>query len=196
MFEPAVKSHLSKDMSKERFDLNDAITKKLLDSRIVLFAGDVHLTDAELPLKHLLYLGTENDKPVRVILNSPGGEVYVGLLIFDTIKDLVNKGIDVTVEVRGLAASMGAIILQAGTHRVASKYSRLLIHEVSSISWGKASEQEDEVKELRIVNDSMAQIIAERCGKTVEDINKIWTKKDVWMSAQEAKDFGLIDEVI
>jgi len=176
--------------------LEEWLDYKLLKERTVVLAGDVELAQMKATTKLLLYLGAQNKDPIRVILNSPGGEVYVGLLLFVTLKELVRRKIEVIVEVRGLAASTGAIILQAGSKRVASRYSRFLIHEVSSISWGKASEQEEQVKELLKVNDMLAGILAERTGKSMEEIEKIWKKTDYWMSAQEALKFGLVDEVV
>jgi len=188
-----------KELKKEsgtNFDLREWLDYKLLQKRIIIWLGDVDVDNIKPLTSHLLYLAEESKKPIKIIMNSPGGEVYPGLLLFDSIKRLTESGIEVVVEVRGLGASMGAVILQAASKRIASRYSRFLIHEVSSVTWGKASEQEEEVRELRKINDMLAMIIAERTGKTVEEINKIWTKKDVWMSAQEAKDFGLVDEVI
>jgi len=147
-------------------------------------------------VKELLYVSLKNTEPIKVILNSVGGEVYAGLLIYNTIKDLVKQGINVEVEARGLAASMGCIILQSGSKRTASKNTRFLIHEVATWDWGKVTEMEEKVIEVRKVNNMLRDIISERSGHPKEEIDKLWTKKDVWYSADEAKEFGLIDEVI
>lgn len=115
----------------------DALSRIITDSRIVLFNDEVSPMFVKAAVRHLLYLAAKSKEPITVIINSPGGEVYAGLLLFDTIRSLNSQGIPVDVEVRGLAASMGAILLQAGRKRLCTKYTRFLIHEVSSVSWGK-----------------------------------------------------------
>jgi len=182
--------------SKQYEKLEDDIKRKLLDNRIIMFIGEVGRSSAADVTRDLIYLATISTEPIKVILNSVGGEVYAGLLIYNTIKSLVRQGIEITVEARGLAASMACIILQAGSKRIAPKDTRFLIHEVSTWDWGKVSEMEEKVQEVRKVNNMLRDIIAERSGHPREEIDKLWTKKDVWYSAQEAKDFGLIDEVI
>jgi len=176
--------------------LEDDIKRRLLDKRIVMFVGEVGRALAADVTRDLLYLATKSKKPIRVILNSIGGEVYAGLLIYNTIKSIVNQGTEVTVEARGLAASMATIILQAGSKRVAPRYTRFLIHEVSGWTWGKVSEVEEAAEEFRKVNNMLRNIIAERSGRDPKEIDKLWTKKEVWYSAEEAKEFGLIDEII
>lgn len=172
------------------------VDKELLRLRTVVFQGYVSGQTCAEFTKVLEYLGSVSNEPIKVILNSGGGSVFSGLLVFDTIKQLTASGIEVTCEARGLAASMGAIIVQAGTRRLATPNTRFLIHEVSSWAWGKTSEMEDEIKEIKKVNDMLKSIIAERTGKTMEEIESVWHKRDVWLSAEEALEFGLIDEVI
>lgn len=168
-------------------------TWMLMKDRILVLAGEVDQDEMKTLCRRLMLLKQRGNEPVMIILNSVGGEVYAGLLAFDTIKDLIRSGIDVTIETRGIAASMGAILLQAGTKRIASPHSRIMIHEVSSWSWGKASELEEEAIETKKVNAMLAQIVAERSGKTIEEVLKLIKKKDYWMSASEALEFGLID---
>jgi len=179
--------------------LDDKIDESLLDNRIVILNGEIMEQMVEKVCRKLIYLGTlktKRKRKVKIILNSVGGEVYLGLLIFNCIKDLTKKGIKVEIETRGLAASMGCIILQAGTVRQASKYTRFLIHEISTFTFGKTSEVKEQAEEMVKLNNLLREILAERSGKTPEEIEELWHKKDVWMSAQEAKDFGLIDEII
>jgi len=174
----------------------DLIMYKLIQNRMLVLHGDV-CQDTMLTLcRQLIYLSLESKDPIYIILNSVGGEIYPGLLIYDTIRGLVNGGIEVRIEVRGLAASMGTILVQAATERIATKHSRLLIHEVTTWTYGKTSEVEDHAKEVKKVNRMLNEIIAERSGKTADEIQTLIKKKDYWMSAEEALEFGLIDTVI
>jgi len=184
------------EIKPEISGVDDYIEWQLLKDRTIMFHGRVNESICQEASKKLEYLGRISKKPIKVILNSVGGEVYHGMLVFDTIKELVNKGIEVICEARGLAASMGCILLQAGTKRLATEHTRFLIHEVSSFAWGKASEVEEQSEELKKVNEMLKKILAERTGKTPEEIEKIWHKKDVWMSAEEALEFGLIDAIV
>jgi len=181
---------------KTFFNLDDFLTWKLLQKRILIFHGTVDENQIQDISIKLEYLGSVSKKPIKIVLNSVGGEVYSGLLLFDTIKDLIKNGIEVTCEVRGLAASMGIIILQAGTKRLAAKYSRLLVHEVSSWSFGKATELEEQTEETKKVNEMLATILSERSGKTVQEIQNLIKKKEYWMSAEEALQLKFIDEII
>jgi len=176
--------------------LDDEIRKQILEKRLILLTGEVGLSMAKDVVKELLYVALKSREPLKVILNSVGGEVYAGLLIYNTIEDLVRQGLEIIVEARGLAASMACIILQAGSRRIGTRTTRFLIHEVSSWDWGKVTEMEEKVQEVRKVNDMLRDIIASRSSKSKEEIDRLWTKKDVWYSAEEAKEFGLIDEVI
>lgn len=184
----------AKEYKPER--LSEFVEAELLRNRTMMFHGAVNEEICKEASQRLEYLGKTGSEPIKIILNSVGGDVYDGLLVFDTIKRLVKEGIPVECEARGLAASMGSIILQAGTKRSATPNTRFLIHEVSSIAWGKTSDIEDEAAEIRKVNDMLKGILAERTGKTPEEIEEIWHKKDVWFSAEEARDFGLIDEIV
>lgn len=185
-----------KEVEKHYEKFDDDLRRLLLDKRVVILTGEINLSLAKDVTKELLYASLKSREPIKVILNSVGGEVYAGLLIFNTIRDLVKSGMSIEIEARGLAASMGCIILQAGSKRTASKATRFLIHEVSTWDWGKVSEMEEKVEEIRKVNNLLRDIIAERSGHPKEEIDKLWTKKDVWYSASEAKEFGLIDEIL
>jgi len=176
--------------------LEDLISAQLLKSRLIILNEEIDEENAKNVVRQLIYLACLSNEPIKIILNSVGGEVYKGLLIYNTIKDLVQKGIEVTIEVRGLGASMACVIVQAATKRLASRRTRFLIHEVSSIAWGRTSEVQEQADELRKVNDLCKDILAERSKKTAEEIEKIWHKKDVWMSAEETLEFGLIDEIV
>jgi len=197
--EPELIKYTSKERCLEPESFYDEISKTLLNNSVVLLAGEIDLetaTDIARELMYVSFVGWINRLPITVVLNSVGGEVYAGLLIYETINDLKRKGFIVNVEVRGLAASMGCIILQAGTRRISSGATRFLIHEVESWDWGKVSEMEDRVSETRKVNNMLRDIIAKRSLRSPEEIDKLWTKRDVWYSAQEALEFGLIDSIL
>lgn len=177
--------------------LDDKIDEALLAEKIIVLNGELKEAMVDRVCRRLIYLGTlKTRKPIKIILNSIGGEVYLGLLIFNTIRDLTKQGLKVIIETRGLAASMGCIILQAGTKRIASKYTRFLIHEISTYTFGKSSEVKEQAEETIKTNNMLREILAERTGKTQEQIEDLWHKKDVYMSSKEALEFGLVDEVI
>jgi ATP-dependent Clp protease protease subunit len=137
---------------------------------------------------------------VSVIINSPGGEIYGSFAIYESIRRLSDNGIKVITIVEGWAASAAAqIILQAGDTRVSGKLTRFLLHEASYITWfadNKASELRDEAKELELVNDMIIKLMADRCGKSFEDVKKLTERRELWMSAEEALKFGLIDTIV
>jgi len=176
--------------------LEDKIEKELLDKGVILLHGELNEKLCNFACKKLLYLEAKGFKSIRIVLNSPGGEVYHALLVYNTIKELVDKGLKVEVEARGLVASAAMLILQAGSLRRASKYSRFLIHEVSSWSYGKASEIVDESKEVMKVNEMLLEILAEKSSLTKRRLAKMIKRKDFWFGSEEAKKWGFIDEVI
>ncbi len=159
------------------FSLDDVISKTMLDKRLILFTGEIDLDGARDASRSLEYMALRNNKPIKIILNSVGGEVYAGLLLYNTIKDVVDRGIDVIIEVRGLCASMGTVVLQAGSKRLAAKRSRFLLHEISDWTFGKVTELQEGAKEAKIVNQMMAEILAERCKKKTSEILSYIKKK-------------------
>jgi ATP-dependent Clp protease protease subunit len=186
----------SHERLKYFYDLEDEVRRLLLEKRVVMVVDEICIELAEGIARELMYVSLISKDPIKVILNSVGGEVYAGLLVYNTIRDIVRQGIDVTVEVRGLAASMGCIILQSGSKRTSARATRFLIHEVASFDYGKVSEMEEQVEELRKVNNLLRDILAEKTGRQKEEIDKVWAKKDVWHSSEEALKFGLIDEIV
>ena len=136
---------------------------------------------------------------VTVQIASPGGDAYYSLGMYDVIAALA-KDIPVEGVVSGVAASAASmIILQATTHRVATKHSRLLIHEVGRSVFfmnEKRSQTEDELKEMNALNQAVCQIVADRSGKSLEEVERCVSRQEVWMSADEALEWGLVDEVL
>jgi ATP-dependent Clp endopeptidase proteolytic subunit ClpP len=132
---------------------------------------------------------------MTIVFNSPGGSVLHGLALYDVIKQVQAAGHNVVTEARGRAASMGGILLQAGTERVVGYNTWMLIHEVSTAVSGKTSEIEDEVKFSKRLQDRLLTILAERSVMTKSQIRRRWTRKDWWLSAEECVDLGFADRV-
>jgi len=193
-----------KTLSVEKPPFEDRIDYDLFSARTFIFHGEVDEHTCKWAAKILEVMANEVKPPgaraaagvITVILNSVGGDVFDGLLLFDTIRSIVARGVPVTIEVRGLAASMAPIILQAGSRRVASKYTRFMLHEIATMTVGRTTEQEEQVLELRKLNSMLRDILAERTGRDSVEIDKAWKKTDKWFSAEEALEFGLVDEVV
>ena len=171
------------------------IFSRLLKDRIIFLGEDVNPTSASLIIAQLLFLESEDpDKDINLYINSPGGSVYDGLAIYDTIQyikpDVQTIGI-------GLQASMGAFLLSSGTKgkRFALPNSRIMIHQPSSGTHGKITDQEITLKEGIYLKQQLNKILASNTGQKISKIEKD-ADRDFWMSADEAKDYGLIDAVI
>lgn len=171
------------------------IYSRLLKERIIFLGEDVNEHTANVVVAQLLHLAYEDPKKdIKLYINSPGGSVYDGLAIYDTIQhvkpDVQTIGI-------GLQASMGAFLLSSGTKgkRFALPSSRIMIHQPSSGTQGKITDQEITLKEGIFLKKMLNEILAKNTGQKLSKIEKD-VERDYWMSAQEAKTYGLIDEVI
>ena len=171
------------------------IYSRLLNDRIIFLGEDVNAHTANLVVAQLLFLAHEDPKKdIKLYINSPGGSVYDGLAIIDTMNyiepDVQTIGI-------GLQASMGAMLLSCGVKgkRFALPNARVMIHQPSSGTQGKITDQEIMLKEGIFLKKRLAEILAKNTGKKVDQIIKDMDR-DNWMSADEAKDYGIIDEVI
>jgi ATP-dependent Clp endopeptidase proteolytic subunit ClpP len=134
--------------------------------------------------------------PITVVFNSPGGSALDGLALFDYLRRLRSTGHLVTTMALGRAASMGAVLLQAGDRRVVGENSFLLIHEVSNHTTGKVSEMEDGVEFTRRLQKRLLAILAGRSTLTEQQIARRWTRNEWWLDAGEAVALGLADEVL
>ncbi len=132
---------------------------------------------------------------LTVTLNSPGGSVIAGLALYDHIRELSSRGHHMTVKVRGMAASMGGILLQAGDTRVIGAEATVLIHEVSSGTSGKVSEMEDDLNRSRHLWDKLVKILARKSRLTEQEIKDKAYKFDWWLDAEETKKLGFADEI-
>ena len=171
------------------------IYSRLLRERIVFLVGPVNDATANLVVAQLLFLESENpDKEISLYINSPGGSVSAGLSIYDTMQFIKP---DVSTLCMGLAASMGAFLLAAGAKgkRLALPNSRIMIHQPSGGAQGQASDIEIQAREILKLRESLNAILAERTGQSLEKI-RLDSERDFFMSADEAKDYGLIDQVI
>ena len=171
------------------------IYSRLLKERVIFMVGPVHAQMANLIVAQLLFLESENpDKDISLYINSPGGSVSAGLAIFDTMNFIKP---DVSTLCTGMAASMGAFLLAAGAKgkRFSLPNSRIMIHQPSGGSQGQASDIEIQAKEILYLRERLNHILAERTGKTMEQIHKD-TDRDRFMSGEEAAEYGLIDKVL
>lgn len=171
------------------------IYSRLLKERVVFLGDEVNSATANIVVAQLLHLAYEDPKKdIKLYINSPGGSVYDGLAIIDTMNyiepDVQTIGI-------GLQASMGAMLLSAGAKgkRYVLPNSRIMIHQPSSGTQGKITDQEIALKEGIYLKQKLAEMLAANTGKDVKQVIKDMDR-DNWMSAQEAKDYGLIDEVL
>ena len=164
--------------------------------RILFLGSEVNDGIANSLVAQMLYLDSEDSsKPIYLYINSPGGSVTAGLAIFDTIQYVKSEVVTICV---GLAASMGAFLLAAGTKgkRVALPHSRIMIHQpLGGPSRRQASDIEIEAREILRMKDMLNHSLADMSGQTFEKIEKD-TDRDYFLSAQEAMDYGLIDRVI
>mgnify|MGYP002616354787 FL=1 len=171
------------------------IYSRLLKDRIVFVTGEIDDTMANLVIAQLLFLESEDpDKDIHLYINSPGGSVSAGLAIYDTMQYIKP---DVSTICMGMAASMASVLLAAGApgKRFALPYSRVMIHQPLGGVQGQASEIEITAREILRLRDEMNGILASHTGQTKEKIAQD-TDRDNYMSSQEAKEYGLIDEVI
>ncbi len=170
------------------------IYSRLLRDRVVFLVGPVNEQTANLVVAQMLFLESENpDKDIALYINSPGGSVYAGMAIYDTMQFIKP---DVSTICVGMAASMGAFLLAAGAKgkRFALPNSRIMIHQPSGGSQGQASDIEIQAREILYLRDRINKILADRTGQTVEKI-RADSDRDNFMSAEDAVKYGLIDKI-
>ena len=171
------------------------IYSRLLRERVIFLVGPVHDQMANLIVAQLLFLESENpDKDISLYINSPGGSVSAGLAMFDTMKFIKP---DVSTLCMGIAASMGAFLLAAGTKgkRYALPNSRIMIHQPSGGAHGQASDIEIQAREILYLRERLNALLAEATGQPIERIARD-TDRDNFMSAADAVSYGLIDRTL
>jgi ATP-dependent Clp protease protease subunit len=170
------------------------IYSRLLRDRVVFIVGPINEMTANLVVAQLLFLESENpDKEIALYINSPGGSVYAGMAIYDTMQFIKP---DVSTICVGMAASMGAFLLAGGAKgkRYALPNSRILIHQPSGGSQGQASDIEIQAREILYLRERINKILSDRTGQPVERIARD-TDRDNFMSASDAVSYGLIDKI-
>jgi len=171
------------------------IYSRLLNERIVFLGTPVTDEIANLIVAQLLHLQAEDpDKDISLYINSPGGSVYAGLAIYDTMQYIKP---DVQTICVGIAMSMGALLLSGGAagKRMSLPNSKILIHQVSSSFQGQASDIEIHAKEIIDTRKRLDEILAEHTGQPLEKVSRD-TERDYFMTAEEAKEYNLIDKVV
>jgi len=171
------------------------IYSRLLKERVVFMVGEVNDQTANLVIAQLLFLESENpEKDISLYINSPGGSVSAGMAIYDTMQFIKP---DVSTLCMGMAASMGAFLLAAGTKgkRFSLPNSRVMIHQPLGGARGQASDIEIQAREILYLRERLNKILSDRTGQTIETIAKD-TDRDNFMSGDQAKEYGIIDQVI
>ena len=190
-------SYISPTIIEER-QLNVAqmdVFSRLMMDRIIFLGTEVNDYTANVIQAQLLYLDSADPgKDVSIYINSPGGSVYAGLGIYDTMQYISS---DVSTICTGMAASMAAVLLVAGTKwkRFALQHSRVMIHQPMGGAQGQASDIEITAREIQKLKKELYQIIADHSGQPFDKVERD-SDRDYWMTAQEAKDYGMIDQVL
>ena len=171
------------------------IFSRLLNDRIVFLGEEVNATTASLVVAQLLYLEAQDpDKDIQFYINSPGGSITDGMAIYDTMKYIK---CDVSTICVGMCASMAAFLLSSGAKgkRLALPNSEIMIHQPSAGTQGQITDLAIHMKRLEIIKKRMNTILADNCGRSVEEVTAA-CERDNFMTADEAKEYGLIDKII
>ena len=171
------------------------IYSRLLNDRIIFLGEEINSVSANLVVAQLLHLESQDaEKDISLYINSPGGEVYSGLAILDTMNFIKPQVSTICV---GMAASMAAVLLSAGAKgkRLMLPNAEIMIHQPSAGTQGKVTDMEIDVEHFLKIKQRINKILADNTGKTPEQI-KSDSERDNWMTAEEAKEYGLIDDIL
>ena len=179
-------------MSNKPGKSQDLIDHKFLEDRKVFLWGQVDDKSAKHIVERLMYLDSLGKEDIEFFINSPGGYVTSGFSIYDTMLSL---SCDVSTICTGLAASMGSILLSAGTKgkRLIMPHAKVMIHQPSGGARGQASNIEIQAQEILKTKELSAQILADNCGQDFEKVMKDFNR-DYWMNAEESLDYGIVDK--
>lgn len=171
------------------------VYSRLMMDRIIFLGYPVNDEVANIIIAQLLFLeSTDRTRDIQLYINSPGGGVYAGLGLYDTMQFVTP---DIATICTGIAASMAAVLMCAGApgKRSALKHSRIMMHQPSAGAAGQASDVEITVNEIRKIKHELYEILSTHTGQTIDKVAKD-SNRDFWMTADEAKEYGLIDEVL
>lgn len=171
------------------------IYSRLLNERIIFLGTDVNDQVASLIIAQMLYLNSQDrERPIEFYINSPGGVVTSGLAIYDTMQYLPNPIVTYCI---GQCASMGAVLLSAGTEgkRYSLPHSRIMIHQPLGGAQGQASDIQIQAEEIQRMKNTLNGLLAQHSGRKIEEVEAA-CDRDNFMSPEEAKEFGLIDEIL
>ncbi|MFW5994543.1 MAG: ATP-dependent Clp protease proteolytic subunit [Spirochaetia bacterium] len=182
------------DQKDKNEQASEALITRMMKTRTILLSGEVNKALAERVVRQLLLLEAEGDEPVRVFIDSPGGDADAGFAIFDMMRFIKP---DVYTVGMGLVASAGALILLASPkdHRLATPNSHYLIHQPLSGMRGVATDIEIHANELQKTRERINKLISEETGQDLAKVEKD-TDRDFWMSAEEAQEYGLVSRLV
>jgi ATP-dependent Clp protease protease subunit len=193
-------------------ELSDRLIAELVDAvraqlrkeagdrlRDVYLIGDIEKDTARICIERLRELASDNPRPITLYINSAGGNVTDGLAIHDSIRQIISRGIEVTIIVQGMAYSMGSIVLQAASEgrRLAFPHSWIMIHEPAKwAGWQSTSAAAQHLERLKQMQDQIYKILSSRSGKPLRQIIRDTKRTDFYLDAQNAREYGLIDAVV
>ena len=186
---------ITEEITENRRQVTMDVFSRLMQDRIIFLGVPINDTVANIIQAQLLFLESAGPKDdIEIYLNTPGGQVYAGLGIYDTIQFISSS---VSTICTGMAASMGAVLLCAGAKgkRTALKHSRVMIHQPLGGAQGQASDIEITAREIQKLKKELFEIIATHSGKSFDQVWKD-SDRDYWMTSSEAKEYGMIDEVL
>lgn len=180
--------------------VDSAIDRNAIERREIIIAGTIDQHVMYYLTRLFRYFAAVSKDPITVILNTPGGSIVDGLAIYDLIRMTTARGIKVNILAMGSCMSMGSIILQAATHRACTKNTAFLLHEVQTITIGTSvrsmSEEKDRQGDLERVQAVLNDILAQRTGMPEKKLRKLYERRDLYLTAQDALQYKLVDEVI
>ena len=180
--------------------VRDALRKEQADRlRDIYLIGDIEKDSAKAAIERLRELANDNRKPITVYINSAGGNVTDGLALHDAVRQIVQRGIEVTIVVQGMAYSMGSVVLQAASPggRLAFPHSWIMIHEPAKwAGWQSTTAAAQHLDRLKQMQTQIYRILAARSGKPLRQIIRDTRRVDFYLDAWKAKEYGLIDDVI
>ena len=193
-------------------ELNDRLVGELIDAvksalrkeqsdrlRDIYLIGDIEKETARAVIERLRELANDNNRPITLYINSAGGNVTDGLAMHDAIREIVSRGIEVTIVVQGMAYSMGSVVLQAASNgrRLSYPHSWIMIHEPAKwAGWQSTSAAAQHLDRLKQMQSQIYQILAARSGKPLQKIIRDTKRTDFYLDAPKALEYGLIDGIV